>query len=126
MNQSATLTKRETEITELLAWGSTYKDVANRLFISTRTVETTARNVKSKVGVTKVNELSAWWFCTHFNIPLTLSPLKRGIISVFFLLVFLPFEFSTHSEVLRNGRARTEESRTREVKSEEDYLTIDF
>lgn len=127
MNATATLTHRENEIAELLAWGATYKDIANRLYISTRTVETTARNVKNKVGVTKVNELSAWWFCTHFNISITLSPLKRNIIAMFFLIVFLPFEFSTHSNALRTRRTRTEESRTREERrNEEDNLTIKF
>ena len=59
MNQEAILTKRESEIAELIAWGATKKDVANRLFISERTVENTARSIYEKTGVTKSNELSA-------------------------------------------------------------------
>ena len=31
------LTKRESEIAELFAWGATKKDIANRLYISERT-----------------------------------------------------------------------------------------
>ena len=36
MNQEAILTKRESEIAELIAWGATKKDVANKLFIQDR------------------------------------------------------------------------------------------
>ena len=75
------LTKREAEIAELLAWGATKKDVANRLFVSERTVENHTRNIYEKTGVTKINELSAWWFCTTFNISFDLSPLKRSAIA---------------------------------------------
>ena len=81
MMNGAILTKRETEIAELLAWGATKKDVANRLFVSERTVENHTRNIYEKTGVTKINELSAWWFCTTFNISFDLSPLKRSAIA---------------------------------------------
>lgn len=36
--EDANLTKRESEIAELFAWGASKKDVANRLNISERTV----------------------------------------------------------------------------------------
>lgn len=77
MNATATLTKRETEIAELIAWGSTKKDVAKRLSISTRTVENIARSIFFKTKVTKSNELSAWWFCKKYRIPITESPLIK-------------------------------------------------
>lgn len=57
MMNAAILTKRETEIAELLAWGATKKDVANRLFVSERTVENHTRNIFEKVGVTKVTRI---------------------------------------------------------------------
>ena len=88
MMNGAILTKRETEIAELLAWGATKKDVANRLFVSERTVENHTRNIYEKTGVTKINELSAWWFCTTFNISFDLSPLKRSAIATFMLFFF--------------------------------------
>ena len=62
MMKVAELTKRESEIAELFAWGASKKDVANRLFISERTVENHARNIYAKIGCQKINELCAWWF----------------------------------------------------------------
>ena len=44
------LTKRESEIAELFAWGASKKDIANRLFISERTVENHARNIFIKTA----------------------------------------------------------------------------
>ncbi len=75
------LTKCEAEIAELFAWGAGKKDIANRLFISERTVENHARKIYEKTGCSKVNELSAWWFCTKFHISFDLSPLKRKVIA---------------------------------------------
>ena len=50
MRAEAGLTQRETQIAELLAWGAAKKEVADRLSISPRTVENTARNIYSKIG----------------------------------------------------------------------------
>lgn len=83
------LTKREAEITELLAWGASKKEVADILFISERTVENHARNIYEKTGCGKVNELSAWWFCFHFRIPHNMSPLVRRIGAVILLCIYL-------------------------------------
>lgn len=53
MRAEAGLTQRETQIAELLAWGAAKKEVADRLSISPRTVENTARNIYSKIGIQK-------------------------------------------------------------------------
>ena len=45
------LTKRESEIAELFAWGASKKEIANRLFISERTVENHARRIFEKTGL---------------------------------------------------------------------------
>jgi DNA-binding CsgD family transcriptional regulator len=85
-----TLTRRENEVAELFAWGASKKEVADRLYISQRTVENHSRSIYEKTGCGKVNELSAWWFCTTFRIPFDLSPLKRRVVSLVLLLVLLP------------------------------------
>ena len=104
---AARLTPRETQVAELFAWGATKKDVANRLIISIRTVENIARNIFEKTGVTKINELSAWWFCTKFNISFELSPLKRVAVSVLFLIMFMPQVANADEGITRLFRSRT-------------------
>lgn len=101
------LTKREAEVAELFAWGATKKDVANRLFISERTVENHARNIYEKIGISKINELSAWWFCTTFNISFDLSPLKRRSIALVLLVLLLPTIMHNNYNAIRCSRTRT-------------------
>lgn len=128
MKEVVKLTKRETEIAELFAWGATKKDVANRLFISERTVENHARNIFDKTGCTKINELSAWWFCTTFHISFDLSPLKQRIIALCFLALILPQIFWNNDTMVRVFRSKTA-TRTCRVarrKTESDPATADF
>ncbi|MGL5914108.1 MAG: response regulator transcription factor [Bacteroidales bacterium] len=105
MNARVQLTKRESEIAELFAWGLSKKEIAGRLHRSARTVENHARNIYEKTGVTKVNELSAWWFCTNFNISFDLSPLKRTLVSIALLLTISPQMFADSQSIIRT-RAR--------------------
>ena len=131
MNELAELTKRESEIAELFAWGAAKKDIANRLYISERTVENHARNIYGKVGVTKVNELSAWWFCTKFKISFDLSPLKRGVIAMFFLSVISFMEIyaqdsTTLYRPLRTRTQRVARSRQGRRKNEADFDLSNF
>ena len=99
--ETVKLTKRESEIAELFAWGASKKDIANRLFISERTVENHARNIYEKTGCEKVNELSAWWFCTNFHISFDLSPLRRKIISLCLLALLIPQMIRLDNVVIR-------------------------
>lgn len=101
------LTKRESEIAELFAWGASKKDVANRLFISERTVENHARNIYEKTGCSKVNELSAWWFCVTFHISFELSPLKHKVLALFFLGLMMPQILSNENVVMARTRTKT-------------------
>lgn len=51
--QMPRLTKRELEITKLIAAGKTTKEVAEELFISPLTVDTHRKNIFSKLGINK-------------------------------------------------------------------------
>ncbi len=90
MNRNAELSARETQVAELLAWGAAKKEVADRLNISTRTVENQARSIYGKLGIQKATELSVWWFCTKLGVSFDLSPLKRQLIGAFLLLIMVP------------------------------------
>ncbi len=101
-------TKRETQIAELIAWGASKKEVADKLFISEYTVDNHLRKVYEKANVNKANELSAWWFCTRFHISFDLSPLKRAVIAGALLLCFIPSEvYAYRVRTTRTSKTRT-------------------
>ena len=112
MNVLAKLTNREIEIAELFAWGASKKEVANHLNVSERTIENHARNIYEKTGCGKVNELSAWWFCTKFNISFDLSPLKRTVFSLVFLAIITPQILSMDDDIVRMFRTKTMSTRS--------------
>lgn len=112
MNRSVTLAKRENEIAECVAWGGSYKETASLLQISIRTVDNTLRKIKEKLGLNKINEISAWWFCTHHDISFDLSPFMRKQISVVLICVFIGGEITIINDLSyttrRSRRTRTE------------------
>ncbi len=54
------LTKREREILQFMVFGKTSPEIARELFISTATVETHRRNIKSKLDASSSFELSQY------------------------------------------------------------------
>jgi DNA-binding CsgD family transcriptional regulator len=54
------LTRREREVLRLIARGYTYQEAADRLHISTRTVETHVSAVLRKLQLSNRRELSRW------------------------------------------------------------------
>lgn len=127
MNRNVTLAKRENEIAECVAWGGSYKETASLLQISVHTVDNTIRKIKEKLGLNKINEISAWWFCTHHNISFELSPFVRKQISMVLLCIFLGGEVATLTEttytVRRSRRTRTEyRTRRQETSINQPYI----
>lgn len=104
MKLNAKLSKRESQIAELLAWGASKKEVVDKLFVSTRTIENTARNIYAKIGIQKATELCVWWFCTKCGVPVSLDPLKRAFIAVVLLIAFVPRELTSFDDIFRAGR----------------------
>ena len=56
----ASLTAREQEVLRHIARGYTYKEVAEQLFISAKTVETHVSSVLRKLQLTNRHELTRW------------------------------------------------------------------
>ena len=120
MNVNAELTRRERQISELVAWGASKKEIAEHLFVSERTVENHVRNIYEKVGCQKATELSAWWFCTRFNISFSLSPIANRLISIALLVIFTYGEIHETSQIVRTRtsvRVRTERVMSRARRS---------
>lgn len=54
------LTKREIQIIQEVAGGFSSKEIASRLFISERTVETHRKNIKNKLGKINFYAVISW------------------------------------------------------------------
>lgn len=124
---TSNLTKREDQISELVAWGAAKKDISRLLFISEHTVDKHIRNIYEKTGCTKINELSAWWFCNHFNISVSLSPLVTKIVSIVLLFIFTYGEIQETSQITSprtQVRARTERVMSRSRRSSHDEYKL--
>jgi DNA-binding CsgD family transcriptional regulator len=52
------ITDKETEVIELILGGLTYKQIADRLFISPKTVDNHVQNIYKKLQVTSKMQLS--------------------------------------------------------------------
>ena len=108
---TAILTARESQVAERIAWGASQKEVADDLGISRYTVDNILRKVYEKLHLNKINELSAWWFCTTFGISFDLSPLKRTIGAICLLCLFVGGEMMMNDWQFcryRTGRIRIE------------------
>jgi non-specific serine/threonine protein kinase len=55
------LGKREEEVGRLVAEGLSNKEMASRLFLSERTVETHVHNLLNKLGVNSRTQIAAWF-----------------------------------------------------------------
>ena len=84
--------------------------MAADLGISRYTVDNILRKIYEKLHIGKINELSAWWFCTTFGISFDLSPLKRAIGAICLTCLFISGEVMTDYNFCRYnaGRARIE------------------
>lgn len=109
MNINVTLSKRQAEIAEYIATGWTDKEIAEKLFLSIRTVSNTRTSIFEAIDVHNAAELSAWYFITHYHISLDLLPKTIRKITMIMLLILLPSQFAqaTDTRVTRSKVSTT-------------------
>lgn len=73
--QVTSLTKREREVAAYVAEGLTNRDIADRLVISDRTVETHVEHIRNKLGVRSRAQVATWTVTVG---EVTAAPLSRG------------------------------------------------
>lgn len=110
----STLTNREMEVADLMAWGCSADEAADKLNISPFTVKNTLRKVYDKLGFNKVNELAAYVFCIKYGVSASndrIGNVKRAVMSLS-MLVLLIFQVVTLTDDVfrarRSGRGRNE------------------
>lgn len=127
MNKNIVLSKRQRQFIERLAWGASYKEVADFFHVSWSTVDNTLRKAKEKIGLNKVTELGAWWFCTNYNISFDLSPMAKQFIASGCLCLFLFADTIIYTDanytIRRSRRTRLEHrARRNEISASQPYI----
>lgn len=113
------LTPREREISELVAWGSSHKEIADKLHRSPSTIGNTLRKLYEKLGINKESELAAVVFCSKYGVDPENDPIgnvKRAISSLALLSLLIFQTLIGHdttmrpTRTVRARRARTEQT----------------
>lgn len=100
------LTDREMEIAELVAWGCSADEAADKLGISPFTIKNTLRNIYMKLGLGKTTELGAYVFCKKYGVSAScdkLGHVRRAIGASLLLGLFL-FQLAAGGDDLFRGR----------------------
>jgi len=88
-----TLTRRESEVAELIALGWAKKEVADKLGISTNTVATLSKRIFDKLQIQKSTELSVWYFITKYKIVLKDGVKASIAIALIFSVLMADFRY---------------------------------
>lgn len=92
---------------ELTAWGASAKEAADRLCVSTYTVQNHLKNIKEKLHLQKATEIAAAFFCMKFKINMDLSPMKRQMVATGFLILLVVQMCFDGNPEMRGRRVRT-------------------
>lgn len=117
-----TLTNREMEIADLMAWGCSTEEAADKLNISPFTVKNTLRKIYEKLGFNKVNELCAYVFCQKYGVDIAndrIGNVKRAVLSVSMLCILVFHIFTLNDDIFRARRTRVRRNEVELIFDEE-------
>lgn len=81
------ITNREKEIIEYLSRGLSEKEIAEKLFISPKTVDNHIDNIRRKIGANKNTEIIAYYISTLSGKKFDIRLLREYGISIFILFI---------------------------------------
>lgn len=118
------ISKREMQVAELLAWGYSDKEIAEELFISFDTVRTHHRNIYQKLDLRNLSDITRWYFESTGSYNFGLRPAARLAVSLLFLSLTFFIEFYGITSLrARNFKTKTvRETFARKGKTKETYL----
>ncbi len=104
-----TLSHREMQVAELLAWGYTDKEVAHQLFVSFNTIRKHRQNIYDRLNLQNLADLTRWYFAETEKLVFGIKPVLRKILAIFFLCLAISIEYF-HIDAMRarTARVRTE------------------
>lgn len=109
------LSSREMQVTEMVAWGLTEKEIANKLFVSPLTVNTHKKHIYRELGICKDTDLTRWYFFKEYGISAA-NPFIKAAVGAFFLAVSV-FSIMESHELLRVFRPTNMTARSITVRS---------
>ena len=80
--ESEIVSDREYQVSELIAWGASDKEVALELNISPKTAKTHRRNILKKIEGHNTADITRWVFEKKFNMIFKTNPRKINHIPV--------------------------------------------
>ena len=86
-NVNASFSTRENQIADLLARGLSEKEIAEKLFISTATVNNHTRHIREKFGLSKNSEIILVYIASKNKKPFNLRTIKELGIGAILIMI---------------------------------------
>ena len=110
MKGLASLSEREKQVAEMVAWGFTEKEIAEKIHVSPLTVNTHKKNIYREMGIRKDTDLAREFFLQEYGIR-AVSPFAKAAMAGLFLLISL-FSIAENHDMLRQFRSQNITART--------------
>ena len=104
------VSEREFELTEPLAFGASKKMIAAKFHLSIYTVETTVKNVYAKIGASNLAEYIMWYYAVTFDMAKEINEKKKEVLSIIGLVVCLHYSFGEINMRRNNTRNMQDQS----------------
>lgn len=112
-----TISGREYQIAELIAWGASDKEVADELSISFETAKTHRRNILKKIDGHNAADLTRWFFQSKCRISLGVNPRQIRHLALALLMLICIGEYQKQDMIRTLRPVRTTRSARRDKSS---------